>query len=145
MQSTGQTSTHAVSHVPTQGSVIMYVIIRLIIRSFNPMFKQKNLNLFLLSVPLMNSIARAIYDVAFIWLVLELTNSERITGLVAMTSYLPAILCGLFIGAIVDLFSKTRMISFSTIMQGLILTLIPILFFFRHKISLGHCSNCIFS
>jgi hypothetical protein len=66
------------------------------------MFKQKNLNLFLLSVPLMNSIARAIYDVAFIWLVLELTNSEKITGLVAMTSYLPAILCGLFIGAIVD-------------------------------------------
>ena len=97
------------------------------------MFKQKNLNLFLLSVPLMNSIARAIYDVAFIWLVLELTNSERITGLVAMTSYLPAILCGLFIGAIVDLFSKTRMISFATIMQGLILTLIPILFFFDIK------------
>ena len=133
MQSTGQTSTHAVSHVPTQGSVIMYVIISLIIRSFNPMFKQKNLNFFLLSVPLMNSIARAIYDVAFIWLVLELTNSERITGLVAMTSYLPAILCGLFIGAIVDLFSKTRMISFATIMQGLILTLIPILFFFNIK------------
>ena len=50
-----------------------------------------------------------------------------------MTSYLPAILCGLFIGAIVDLFSKTRMISFATIMQGLILTLIPILFFFDIK------------
>ena len=133
MQSTGQTSTHAVSHVPTQGSVIMYVIIKLIIRSFSPMFKQKNLNLFLLSVPLMNSIARSIYDVAFIWLVLELTNSEKITGLVAMTSYLPAIFCGLFIGAIVDLFSKTRMISFATIMQGLILTLIPILFFFDIK------------
>ena len=72
------------------------------------MFKQKNLNLFLLSVPLMNSIARSIYDVAFIWLVLELTNSEKITGLVAMTSYLPAILCGLFIGAIVDLFFKNK-------------------------------------
>tara|TARA_B100001113_G_scaffold337700_1_gene319201 strand:+ start:5424 stop:6620 length:1197 start_codon:yes stop_codon:yes gene_type:complete len=97
------------------------------------MFKQKNLNIFLLTVPLMNSTARSIYDVAFIWLVLELTNSERITGLVAMTSYLPAILCGLFIGAIVDLFSKTRMISFATIMQGLILLLIPILFFFDIK------------
>ena len=51
----------------------------------------------------MNSIARAIYDVAFIWLVLELTNSEKITGIVAMTSYLPAIFCGLFIGAILFL------------------------------------------
>ena len=50
-----------------------------------------------------------------------------------MTSYLPAILCGLFIGTIVDLFSKTKMISFATIMQGLILSLIPILFFFDIK------------
>ena len=97
------------------------------------MFKNKNLNLFLLTVPLMNSIARSIYDVAFIWLVLELTNSEKITGIVAMTSYLPAILCGLFIGAIVDLFSKTKMISFATVMQGLILSIIPILFFFDIK------------
>jgi MFS family permease len=95
------------------------------------MFKGKNLNIFLLTVPLMNSIARAIYDVAFIWLVLDLTNSEKITGIVAMTSYLPAILCGLFIGAIVDLFPKTKMISFATIMQGLILALIPLLFFFN--------------
>ena len=95
------------------------------------MFKGKNLNIFLLTVPLMNSIARAIYDVAFIWLVLDLTNSEKITGVVAMTSYLPAILCGLFIGAIVDLFPKTKMISFATIMQGLILALIPLFFFFN--------------
>ena len=81
----------------------------------------------------MNSIARSIYDVAFIWLVLELTNSEKITGIVAMTSYLPAILCGLFIGAVVDLFSKTKMISLATVMQGLILSIIPILFFFDIK------------
>ena len=105
----------------------------LIIRSFTSMFKNKKLNLFLLTVPLMNSIARSIYDVAFIWLVLELTNSEKITGIVAMTSYLPAILCGLFIGAVVDLFSKTKMISFATVMQGLILSIIPILFFFDIK------------
>tara|TARA_Y100001970_G_scaffold156084_1_gene191065 strand:+ start:468 stop:1664 length:1197 start_codon:yes stop_codon:yes gene_type:complete len=95
------------------------------------MFQKKNLNLFLLTVPLSNSIARSIYDVAFIWLILDLTNSEKITGLVAMTTYLPAILCGLFIGAVVDLFPKTRMISFSTIMQGIILAMIPILFFFQ--------------
>lgn len=95
------------------------------------MFQKKNLNLFLLTVPLSNSIARSIYDVAFIWLILDLTNSEKITGLVAMTTYLPAILCGLFIGAVVDLFPKTKMISFSTIMQGITLSMIPILFFFQ--------------
>ena len=95
------------------------------------MFQKKNLNLFLLTVPLSNSIARSIYDVAFIWLILDLTNSEKITGLVAMTTYLPAILCGLFIGAVVDLSPKTKMISFSTIMQGITLAMIPILFFFQ--------------
>ena len=99
------------------------------------MFQKKNLNLFLLTVPLSNSIARSIYDVAFIWLILDLTNSEKITGLVAMTTYLPAILCGLFIGAVVDLFPKTKMISFSTIVQGFTLAMIGVLFFF-HVVSI---------
>ena len=84
------------------------------------MHKQKRLNIFLWTVPLVNSIGRSIYDVAFIWLILDITNSEKITGFVAMTTYLPAILCGLFIGAVVDLFPKTRIISFATIMQGLV-------------------------
>ena len=95
------------------------------------MQKQKRLNIFLWTVPLVNSIGRSIYDVAFIWLILDITNSEKITGFVAMTTYLPAILCGLFIGAVVDLFPKTRMISFATIMQGLVLLCIPLLFFYN--------------
>ena len=95
------------------------------------MQKQKKLNIFLWTVPLVNSIGRSIYDVAFIWLILDITNSEKITGFVAMTTYLPAILCGLFIGSIVDLFPKTKMISFATIMQGLVLLCIPLLFFYE--------------
>ena len=95
------------------------------------MHKQKRLNIFLWTVPLVNSIGRSIYDVAFIWLILDMTNSEKITGFVAMTTYLPAILCGLFIGAIVDLFPKTKMISLATIMQGLVLLCIPLLFFYN--------------
>ena len=95
------------------------------------MHKQKRLNIFLWTVPLVNSIGRSIYDVAFIWLILDITNSEKITGFVAMTTYLPAILCGLFIGAIVDLFPKTKMISLATIMQGLVLLCIPLLFFYN--------------
>ena len=60
------------------------------------MKKQKKVNIFLWTVPLVNSIARSIYDVAFIWLILDMTNSEKITGFVAMTTYFPAIIFGLF-------------------------------------------------
>lgn len=95
------------------------------------MKKQKKVNIFLWTVPLVNSIARSIYDVAFIWLILDMTNSEKITGFVAMTTYFPAIIFGLFIGSIVDLFPKTKMISFVTIMQGLVLLCIPLLFFYN--------------
>ena len=59
------------------------------------MQKQNRLNIFLWTVPLVNSIGRSIYDVAFIWLILDITNSEKITGFVAMTTYLPAILLSL--------------------------------------------------
>ena len=41
----------------------------------------------------------------FIWLILDITDSEKITGFVAMTTYFPAIIFGLFIGAIVRPFS----------------------------------------
>ena len=95
------------------------------------MKKQKKVNIFLWTVPLVNSIARSIYDVAFIWLILDMTNSEKITGFVAMTTYFPAIIFGLFIGSIVDLFPKTKMISFVTIMQGLVLLCIPLLFYYN--------------
>ena len=95
------------------------------------MRKQNKLNIFLWTVPLVNSIGRSIYDVAFIWLILDITNSEKITGFVAMTTYLPAILCGLFVGSVVDLFPKTKIISFSTIMQGIVLLCIPILFYYN--------------
>ena len=74
------------------------------------MHKESQLNTFLWGMPLTNSIARSMYDVAFIWIILDITNSEQVTGFVAMTTYLPAIMFGLFIGSIVDLLPKTKVI-----------------------------------
>ena len=93
------------------------------------------LNTFLWGMALTNSIARSMYDVAFIWIILDITNSEQVTGFVAMTTYLPAIMFGLFVGSIVDLLPKTKVIIRSTILQGLIISFIP-LFLFLNKSSL---------
>ena len=84
-------------------------------------------------MPLTNSIARSMYDVAFIWLILDITNSEQITGFVAMTTYLPAIIFGLFVGSVVDLLPKTKVIIGSTILQGLVISLIPLFLFLDIK------------
>ena len=97
------------------------------------MRKQNQLNIFLWGMPITNSIARSMYDVAFIWLILDITNSAQITGFVAMTTYLPAIIFGLFVGSIVDLLPKTKVIISSTILQGLVISLIPLFLFLDIK------------
>ena len=97
------------------------------------MQKQNQLNIFLWGMPITNSIARSMYDVAFIWLILDITNSTQITGFVAMTTYLPAIIFGLFVGSVVDLLPKTKVIISSTILQGLVISLIPLFLFLDIK------------
>ena len=78
------------------------------------MQNQKNFTTFLWGAPFMGSIGRSIYDIAIIWLILDITNSEKLTGLIAMTTYLPAIFFGLFAGALVDMYSKTKVMAFAT-------------------------------
>ena len=86
----------------------------------------KNFTAFLWGAPFIGSIGRSIYDISIIWLILDITNSEKLTGLIAMTTYLPAIFFGLFAGAIVDMYSKTRVMAFAQIMQAIAVIGIPI-------------------
>ncbi|GIT57101.1 MAG: hypothetical protein Ct9H300mP18_05300 [Candidatus Neomarinimicrobiota bacterium] len=53
------------------------------------MQNQKNFTTFLWGAPFIGSIGRSVYDMAIIWLILDITNSEKYTGLIAMTTYLP--------------------------------------------------------
>jgi len=92
------------------------------------MHNQNKLNFFIWTVPFLNSTGRSIYDLAFIWMILEMTGSEKITGLVAMTSYVPAILFGIFLGSMVDSFSKTKIISYGILLQILVLLIFPFSF-----------------
>ena len=96
----------------------------------------QNFTAFLWGAPFIGSIGRSIYDISIIWLILDITNSQKLTGLIAMTSYLPAIFFGLFAGAIVDMYSKTRVMAFAQIMQAIAVIGIPIFLLFNTLINL---------
>ena len=83
----------------------------------------------------MGSIGRSIYDIAIIWLILDITNSEKLTGLIAMTTYLPAIFFGLFAGALVDMYSKTKVMAFATLMQAIAVLGIPLFLLFDIRLA----------
>ena len=95
----------------------------------------KNFTAFLWGAPFIGSIGRSIYDISIIWLILDITNSEKLTGLIAMTTYLPAIFFGLFAGALVDMYSKTRVMAFAQLMQAIAVIGIPIFLFFDIKVA----------
>ncbi len=83
----------------------------------------------------MGSIGRSIYDIAIIWLILDITNSEKLTGLIAMTTYLPAIFFGLFAGALVDMYSKTKVMAFATSMQAIAVLGVPLFLLFDIRLA----------
>ncbi|MEE3139010.1 MAG: MFS transporter [Candidatus Neomarinimicrobiota bacterium] len=99
------------------------------------MHNQKNFRTFLLGAPFIGSIGRSMYDIAIIWLILDITNSEKLTGLIAMTTYLPAIFFGLFTGAIVDMYSKTKVMAVAHIMQAIAVLGIPLFLLFDIRLA----------
>ena len=99
------------------------------------MQNQKNFTTFLWGAPFIGSIGRSIYDIAIIWLILDITNSEKLTGLIAMTTYLPAIFFGLFAGALVDMYSKTKVMAFATSMQAIAVLGVPLFLLFDIRLA----------
>ena len=64
----------------------------------------KNLN-FLFLGQLISFTGDSIYMIALPWLILDITNSSTTTALITMSSYLPTLIFGIFIGGIVDKFT----------------------------------------
>ena len=95
----------------------------------------KNFTAFLWGAPFIGSIGRSIYDISIIWLILDITNSEKLTGLIAMTTYLPAIFFGLFAGALIDMYSKTKVMAIAQTMQAIAVIGIPIFILFNIKVA----------
>ncbi len=81
------------------------------------------------SAQLVSGMGDAIYQIALMWLVLDLTGSPAIAGLVAMSAYLPAMIFGLYAGVLSDRHSRMRLMILSNISQSLTVALIPVLLF----------------
>ena len=78
----------------------------------------------------------SIYMIALPWLILDITNSSTTTALVTMSSYLPTLVFGIFAGAIVDKYSKKKIMIISDLLRFTIVLLFPLLILSGNKSTL---------
>jgi DHA3 family macrolide efflux protein-like MFS transporter len=71
----------------------------------------------------------SIYQIGLLWLVLELSGSTAATGLVAMASYLPAVLLSLVAGVTADQKDRRKIMLLSDAGRFILVLLIPGAFF----------------
>lgn len=69
----------------------------------------------------------AVFELALLWLALELTGSSATAGLLAAATYLPALLFGLFGGALADRFDHRRLMLWSDAVRAAVALAIPVL------------------
>lgn len=94
---------------------------------FQRLFVNRNI-FYLWAGQIISQSGDSIFEIGLLWLLLELTGSNAITGLVAMSAYLPTLLFGLFSGALVDRFDRRRLMLFSDLARAIIILIIPLLF-----------------
>lgn len=95
--------------------------------------QQQHRNISLLwGAQIVSSAGDAIYQIALLWLVLDITGSSTITGLVAMAAFLPAMLFGLYAGVIADKYNRKLIMILSDLSQALTVIVIPILLYFDY-------------
>ena len=92
----------------------------------------KNRNfVFLWTGHLISHAGDAVYAIALPWLMLEMTGSYRLTALVSMSSFLPALIFGLFSGVIVDHYNRKGIMIVSDIVRFFLVAIIPIAIIFE--------------
>ena len=99
------------------------------------MFKNKNL-VYLFLGQLISYTGDSIYMIALPWLILDITNSSSTTALVTMSSYLPTLIFGIFTGALVDKYSKKRVMIISDLLRFSIVLIFPIVIFLGYQSTL---------
>ncbi len=95
-------------------------------------YQKRNISLLWLA-QIISTAGDAIYQIALLWLVLDITGSSTTTGLVAMASFLPAMLFGLYAGVAADRYNRKLIMILSNLCQALIVLIIPILLHFDYK------------
>ncbi|MBU0529010.1 MFS transporter, partial [bacterium] len=96
------------------------------------MMKQRNISLLWLA-QVISAAGDALYQIALLWLVLDITGSTTTTGLIAMAAFLPAMLFGLYAGVIADKYNRKLIMIFSNLSQALTVIIIPIILYFGYE------------
>mgnify|MGYP001185323161 FL=1 len=73
----------------------------------------------------------AIYQLALLWLILDITDSTIITGIAAMSAYFPALIFGLIAGVFSDRKNKLHLMILSNAAQAFTVILIPIVIYLK--------------
>lgn len=95
---------------------------------FRKIFQTRDLTLLWVGQVISQS-GDSIFQIGLLWLALELSGSETITGLVAMSSYLPAVALGLFAGVAADRFSRKRIMLSADAARAVLVLMTPGAFF----------------
>jgi len=90
-------------------------------------FQNRNLTLLWIG-QLISQSGDSIYQIGLLWLVLEISGSESITGLVAMAAYLPAVILSLAAGVTADRGDRRGIMLISDVIRCFVVLLIPALF-----------------
>ena len=83
---------------------------------------------FLWAAQFLSQFGDSIFQIAFVWLVLDLTGSKAATGGAATVSYLPALLFGLVAGLLVDRWNRRLVMAWADLGRALLLALAGFLF-----------------
>ncbi len=68
----------------------------------------------------------SVYMIALMWLMLDLTGSKALTGLAAMSAYLPTLLFGLFAGVAADRYNRRTMMAVADVLRAVLVMAIPL-------------------
>ena len=95
-------------------------------------YQNRNISLLWLA-QIISTAGDAIYQIALLWLVLDITGSSTTTGLVAMASFIPAMLFGLYAGVAADRFDRKLIMIMSNLSQALTVLVIPLMLYYDYK------------
>ena len=73
----------------------------------------------------------SVFQIAFLWLLLDLTGSKSVTGLAATVSYLPPLVFGLVAGVLVDRWDRRRVLIGADLARAMLLGLLAVLWGLR--------------
>ncbi len=78
---------------------------------------------FLWAAQFLSQFGDSIFQIAFVWLILDLTGSKAATGVAATISYLPALLFGVVAGLLVDRWNRRLVMAGADLGRALLLAL----------------------